>query len=183
MKYAAKNFWTSAKWMIQDFENDSIMWLQKKKSRASFISNSHRYSPGSTEPIYTVDDSEVFGFILTSITFGAIHFAAITSQFPSYIEKILWCVASAICTSIILLMIFACVLADLVYSLAKHTLSIGKEDLEDRGWIAENKFLFLVILVYILARLFLIVELFRCLFFLPPSAFVSTWVSSVPHVS
>jgi hypothetical protein len=47
----------------------------------------------------------------------------------------------------------------------------------------ETKLIYLTVLVYILARLFLIVELFRCLFFLPPSAFVSTWVSSVPHVS
>jgi hypothetical protein len=48
---------------------------------------------------------------------------------------------------------------------------------------AQMMVFFLVVFIYILARLFLIVELFRCLFFLPPSAFVATWVSSVPHVS
>lgn len=167
----------------QDLENEPIIWLQKKKSRASFISNSHRYSPGPIEPTHTVNEAENFGFILTSLTFGAIHFAAIKSQFPSHIEKILWCVASAICTSISLLVIIAFLLVYSFYSFAERILGIGYGDLERMRWEVAKILLCLVVLVYILARLFLIVELFRCLFFLPPSAFVSTWVSSVPHVS
>jgi hypothetical protein len=95
----------------------------------------------------------------------------------------LWCVASAICTSITLLFIFAFLLLEYVYSLVKYTLGIGNGGLKALVEEAKVKLLYLMVLVYILARLFLIVELFRCLFFLPPSAFVSTWVSSVPHVS
>ena len=34
---------------------------------------------------------------------------------------------------------------------------------------------------YILARLFLLVEIFRTLGFLPPHAFVDTWSGSLPH--
>jgi hypothetical protein len=34
---------------------------------------------------------------------------------------------------------------------------------------------------YVLARLFLIIEMFRSLFFLPPEAFVDTWSGSFPH--
>jgi hypothetical protein len=36
---------------------------------------------------------------------------------------------------------------------------------------------------YILARLYLLVETFRTLVFLPPDAFISTWVSNIPNVS
>lgn len=42
---------------------------------------------------------------------------------------------------------------------------------------------FVLGIVYILARLALLVETFRALAFLPPDAYVSTWVSNVPNVS
>lgn len=186
----------------KEFENEWVLqqlfspW-NSQKPRASFISNSHRYFTMSREPVSFLDAEliELSGFMLTSTTFGAIHFAAIKLQFPSYIEWLLWCVASAICTSISLLVLFALLLAEYVSFLAKHTLSICNEDLEylvlsicNRGLgisvnEAKVKLVYLMCLIYILARLFLIVELFRCLFFLPTSAFLSTWVSSVPHVS
>jgi hypothetical protein len=35
---------------------------------------------------------------------------------------------------------------------------------------------------YILARLFLLVEVFRTLCFLPPDVFVDTWSGSFPHI-
>ena len=34
---------------------------------------------------------------------------------------------------------------------------------------------------YVLARLFLMVEIFRSLLFLPPEAFIDTWSGSFPH--
>jgi hypothetical protein len=37
--------------------------------------------------------------------------------------------------------------------------------------------------LYVAARLFLLVEIFRTLLFLPPSAYVSTWAANVPHVA
>jgi hypothetical protein len=37
-------------------------------------------------------------------------------------------------------------------------------------------------IIYIIARLFLLVETFRTLGFLPPDAFVATWVSDIPSV-
>jgi hypothetical protein len=154
----------------------------KQKPCASFISNSSRYLTRDFIETDDTDTAELFGFALTSMAFGAIHFAAINSQFPSHTERILWCVASAICTSIMLLIIFDMALPAWFYSLAKHTLGVSSDYLEARKW-ALRMLIYLTVLVYILARFFLIVELFRCLFFLPPSAFVSTWVSSVPHVS
>lgn len=40
---------------------------------------------------------------------------------------------------------------------------------------------FISYLLYILARLFLIVEVFRSLLYLPPGAFIETWSGSFPH--
>ena len=39
-----------------------------------------------------------------------------------------------------------------------------------------------IMVAYVVARLFLMFEVFRTLFFLPPGAFVATWSSSIPHV-
>jgi hypothetical protein len=38
-------------------------------------------------------------------------------------------------------------------------------------------------IVYVLARLFLIVEMFRTLCFLPPNAYMSTWATNIPHLA
>ena len=43
--------------------------------------------------------------------------------------------------------------------------------------------LFLIPWVYVVCRLYLVVEIFRCLCFLPPSAYVATWATNVPHVA
>jgi hypothetical protein len=42
---------------------------------------------------------------------------------------------------------------------------------------------FLIMVLYIVSRMFLIVEIFRTLFFLPSKVYISTWSSSVPHIS
>jgi hypothetical protein len=36
--------------------------------------------------------------------------------------------------------------------------------------------------LYLLVRVVLLVEVFRTMLYLPPSAYVTTWVSSLPHV-
>jgi hypothetical protein len=41
----------------------------------------------------------------------------------------------------------------------------------------------LILASYVVCRLFLVVEVFRCLCFLPPSAYVATWATNVPHVA
>jgi hypothetical protein len=41
----------------------------------------------------------------------------------------------------------------------------------------------LFLILYVVARLYLLVEIFRTLFFLLPSAYVSTWATNVPHVA
>jgi hypothetical protein len=42
--------------------------------------------------------------------------------------------------------------------------------------------MFALAVFYVLARLYLMVEVFRSLFFLPPEAFVTTWSAQIPHL-
>ncbi len=123
--------------------------------------------------------SEVYGFILASIVFGAIHFAAIDSTFPSRGEEIAWYVASTICTAATLFIALVVLFLAVLFALLDECLGVS----DDMFHAIATIYSFFTVFIYIIARVFLIVELFRCLFFLPPSAFVSTWVSSVPHVS
>lgn len=41
----------------------------------------------------------------------------------------------------------------------------------------------LSLFVYVIARLFIMVEVFRSLFYLPADAFISTWADNIPHLS
>ena len=43
--------------------------------------------------------------------------------------------------------------------------------------------LFLIPPTYIVCRLFLVVQVFRCLCFLPLSVYIATWATNVPHVT
>jgi hypothetical protein len=161
-------------WCLMNFIGE-----ENRCIRGSSIPNSHRYELKLEKLLEShVIISEVLCLILSSITFGAIHFGAINSTFPSHTEKIIWCVASTVCTSAIILAL----LGGLVAVLFDKFLTYFSSTWELSEWLFRSWFLFITLL-YILARVFLIIELFRCLFFLLPSAFVATWVSSVPHVS
>jgi len=149
-------------------------------SRGPVIENNYHYAPKfeAEDPFEDklIDLTEFLFLILSSTVFGSIHFAAIKSTFPSDLEKTSWCVASAVCTGIAMILLLTFFLSVM---LAK-VLCIFYWEAEDKLMTFSIR---LVLLVYVLARLFLIVEIFRTLFFLPPSAFIATWVSSVPHVS
>lgn len=109
----------------------------------------------------------VLAMMFGATLFGGIHVAAWNFDFPTSIELILWrsaSVYSAACGPIILLM-------GLIFG--------SYEDVEKRLLVI---FLVLVFL-YITARLFLLVEIFRTLLFLPPLAYVRTWTADIPHFS
>jgi hypothetical protein len=42
-------------------------------------------------------------------------------------------------------------------------------------------FLGMVTLALVIARLFIIVEVFRSLYYLPPENYVNTWATNIPH--
>jgi hypothetical protein len=41
--------------------------------------------------------------------------------------------------------------------------------------------LIFLLIPYLLSRLFIMIEIFRSLFYLPPEAFLDTWSGSFPH--
>ena len=97
--------------------------------------------------------------------FSGIHVGAWNFIFPANIELIFWRVASLYST------IFGPIMLIILYIIAAT-------DIEPLVLIS----LFLVFF-YVIARLFILVETFRTLFYLPPLAYVSTWTANIPHFS
>jgi hypothetical protein len=98
--------------------------------------------------------------------FGAVHVAGWNFSFPTRGEQIAWRTAS---------LYTACFgMALIVGHGLDAVFSIAKDDILE--W-----YVCIVSWAYLLARLFILAEIFRTLFFLPPDAYVSTWVSNLPH--
>ena len=118
--------------------------------------------------VFTRDDLGAwFGLILGSLVFGGIHLAAWKFEFPTRTEQILWWSASLWCTCFCVIFSLQAFVLDLISS-------------EDRLFNVGQMVLFFT---YVVARLSLLVEVFRTLCFLPPDAYVATWASNVPHIS
>jgi hypothetical protein len=119
----------------------------------------------------SVDDGDVaVPSWLTSATvgiiFGSIHCTAWRFQFPSYIEQLLWRISAVSVTGGPLLMaLFLTLLAS----------DSGPEILSEIAFV-------LVLILYIVARLALLVLSFMTLRSLPPGAFrVVDWARFIPH--
>ncbi|PMD42976.1 hypothetical protein L207DRAFT_552894 [Hyaloscypha variabilis F] len=108
---------------------------------------------------------EALGLALGCLVFGGIHLAAWNFQFPTKVEQVLWWVASLWCTFSILIL-FA---LGVVY----HYIDIHVQIIS----LIIGIIILSLPIVYILARLYLLVEIFRTLCFLPESAFVATKLS------
>ncbi|UKZ58965.1 uncharacterized protein TrAtP1_000285 [Trichoderma atroviride] len=112
---------------------------------------------------------------VSAVLFGGIHVVAWNFPFPSTIELIFWRCASVYTTA-------APVCSILLLFLVK------RDDHSPQGLTYHLITLCLTLaaapfVLYPIARLFIIVEMFRTLYFLPPASFVSTWAPSVPHVA
>jgi len=99
--------------------------------------------------------------------FGGIHIGAWNFKFPSRIELIFWRCASVFSAAFGPPLIFLIILS--VF-------------LRDRGLINIVILAPIWSFLYVMARLFLLVEIFRTLCFLPPDAYISTWTTNIPHV-
>jgi len=107
----------------------------------------------------------IYAMVLGAAVFGGIHVGAWNFEFPSRIELIFWRCASVFTAALGLITVLVIVL--IAYSDIVSTLDF-----------VLPPFVF----SYIVARLFLLVEVFRTLCFLPPDAYVSTWTTNIPHV-
>ena len=114
-----------------------------------------------------LSQGDLFGLFLGTTVFGAVHIAAWNFTFPTPVESLLWKIATVLCTTM-----------GLVYWGGITTVVV----FELFGFIGVI-LPFLLAASYVVCSLFLIVEIFRCLCFLPPSAYIATWATNVPHVA
>lgn len=121
--------------------------------------------PGFTLPAYAV---------VGALVFGGIHILAWNFTFPTPMERLLWRICSCITAG----------LPSVAFLILQPILYL--EDMgESQRWFSVGMSLSVMALstiIYGLARLFIMVEAFRSLCFLPAQAFVSTWAADVPHI-
>jgi hypothetical protein len=141
------------------------------KKKGSPISNDFNYGGESW--------GSLMGMTLGSLAFGGIHLAAWNFEFPTKIEQILWRIAALWCTCIGLIMILC------IWMLIMVLLGLECGEEIEGIWLRRMLDAGLVVLgsLYVAARLYLVVEMFRTLCFLPPDAYVATWAVNVPHVA
>ena len=111
----------------------------------------------------------IISFLLSPILFGAIHVASWHTTLPSDAELWMWRASSIYC-------VIAGVVGAVIILLF---LEENEESFDDLyGW-ATN----FVLAIYVIIRVYMIVEVFLSLRALPPSAFESVqWSSFVPHI-
>lgn len=144
---------------------DSIFRLALGLTAENRISRTH----GSPFPNDFVPESYGWGFffgapIATSFFGGGVHIAAWNFAFPTWLESILWRVSSIYCTGFFF---FFAILGIALYEARRFQAIIYQ----------------ILISLYVLARAYLIVEMFRTLCFLPPDAYISTWAANIPHLA
>jgi hypothetical protein len=147
----------------------------------------HRIRRSKDQESDTADRYPRITFMIGSVTgaviFGTPHLFAWNFTFPTTAERLIWRVAAIL---VVILPVMGLVV-DLVFSFFyKRKARRAKKNIPGHF---QNKFLNIVsriiwifALPYLLARVYMIVEVFRSLCYLPPHAFRTTWSSSVPHI-
>jgi len=116
------------------------------------------------------NDYHLFGVIIGAVIFGSVHVAGWRLTFPTSIEMVLWRTSSIIITTLLPILFIPAILR----------LYMGVKRVPwgfIRGWDVCFG------LLYVAARLFMLVEIFRSLGFLPASAYISTWTTNILHVA
>jgi hypothetical protein len=127
--------------------------------------------------------SVAFGAVIGGILFGGLHCLAWDLPFPTSAEATSWKVCSILTTGLPILSIvpfgYWQRLDPNGVSFKLHALELwlGVRMIK----VSTGLILSILLATYILARLFLMVEIFRSLFFLPPEAFIDTWTGAFPH--
>ncbi|CAI7575857.1 unnamed protein product [Penicillium glandicola] len=122
-------------------------------------------------------DAMSLACLLALVLFGAAHCIAWNFEFPTALERLLWRLSSVLTA---VTMPFAYLIA--LISEPIHTKSSKIESEPGILEVVEGTLITLMIVVFILARLFITVEVFRSLAFLPSGAFIGTWTANIPHV-
>lgn len=105
------------------------------------------------------------GFTLGAVVFGACHCIAWNFHFPTPIEQTLWRATSVFTAAIMPLFYLGWYGLAVLHLTGKATVILAS----------------ITYTLYITCRIYILAEVFRSLFDLPPDAFVATWSSVVPH--
>ncbi|KAK5993559.1 hypothetical protein PT974_06993 [Cladobotryum mycophilum] len=108
--------------------------------------------------------------------FGGLHLIAWNIQFPTQTEHFLWKIASFITMLV--------PIADSLIFYLQYVLfgSLPYRWLHLLAGSVYNVILMVTMLAFVLARVFLVFEAFRSLYFLPPDAYTTTWAANMPHI-
>ncbi|KAK8129520.1 hypothetical protein PG999_001900 [Apiospora kogelbergensis] len=116
----------------------------------------------------------VAGIMLGSMLLGCIHLLAWNFDFPNNTERIMWIVSSFI-TALGPLVVF--LVADGFPNILNKLFGGKLKYYHLWFWFWASACSVMVLV----ARLFILVEMFRSLYFSPPSVFLSSWTEIVPH--
>ena len=161
-----------SKWMTIYSDEDQRSRLRSIERRLSSSPIPNNSIPSKLPHRTTTLPVRTFGFSLIgiSIMFGSLHMIAWNFAFPTHIEQLLWRIASLCITATmplwLLLTLILCLLSQTLFDRYQRRVLIPA-----------------AILLYTIARLYLLVEMFRTLAFLPPDAYIPTWPGSIPHFS
>lgn len=117
------------------------------------------------------------GTLIALVIFGSFHLLAWGFTFPSAVERLTWQIASVAIT--VIPAVILVVMALLLLGVSGRIRSVSGEGI--LLWFSLYPMIF-VSALFGLGRIFLIVEAFRSLYFLPPSAYVAAGSSNVPSI-
>ncbi|KUJ21324.1 uncharacterized protein LY89DRAFT_553621, partial [Mollisia scopiformis] len=148
--------------------NDSSHWTMGLPGRALY---------GGNDELLLL----AFGALVGGTVFGGLHCLAWNFHFPTETERLVWRICSVMTSCLPLLFLFPVALWMKLNPAALPGYERERASSTAKFLVGA---LILVLFVgpYILARLFLMVEIFRSLCFLPSEAFFETWSGNFPHL-
>ncbi|KAI0599569.1 hypothetical protein F4775DRAFT_550467 [Biscogniauxia sp. FL1348] len=120
------------------------------------------------------------GCAIGSFIFGSVHLIAWNFEFPTSVEQQLWRISS-----IVTAISPACIwLTNYLLEIEENPKVRGISRIAIEWTSALCGWIFVVIVspVYTLSRLFISVEVFRALCFIPSDAFIDTWANYLPQI-
>ena len=123
------------------------------------------------------------GAVVGGAIFGGLHLLAWNFQFPTPVEATIWRVCSVITTCLPIAAVPAIVLwVRLNPTWSGLSFMRRKTDGDERRRAILGPIILVVlILPYVLARIIIMIEIFRTLCYLPPDAYIETWSGMFPH--
>lgn len=155
---------------------DSVRTYSRESGRTTILSSGAGGRPPRNEITRIVNDTDgvVPLILITTVLLSSIHVARWKLTFPSVADMWLWRLSAVIAAAAPLwLLVWVSILQILSHFDICQNVGQAEFILGIAGAAT--------VVIYAIARLVLIVEMFRGLGFLPPDAFKATWTANVPH--